>query len=228
MNDKRILQNLGPSYQAIYDRMLAGESQASIARSLGVTKQAVGGKVRRMIDTGVISVAIRYQSPGPRWSSQDDKRLASMFDKGSSIEEIAEVLGRSKASVRGRVVKVRRQGVVKTRRRFPKAWSAQEEQSIIQMRKKGESIESIAKELGRTCQSVSFRKNSLVKQGLVETRKKKAEDRAMQVLALRGDGLTSDAIASRVGITKHGILMILGKLRKAGVRVPPLKRGAKT
>ena len=86
-------------------------------------------------------------SPNARvhWSDNDDKRLIALHGT-MTIREIADALGRSSASIRGRVTRL---GLAKRQ-----LWSAEEEAQIIEAyRKAGESgfldLDKIAKSLGR-------------------------------------------------------------------------------
>jgi hypothetical protein len=50
--------------------------------------------------------AMPQSGPGSRWSAEEEQRLATAFDAGRTVDELARAHGRSRASIEGRLVRL--------------------------------------------------------------------------------------------------------------------------
>jgi hypothetical protein len=50
--------------------------------------------------------AMPQSGPGSRWSAEEEQRLATAFDAGRTVDELARAHGRSRASIEARLVRL--------------------------------------------------------------------------------------------------------------------------
>jgi hypothetical protein len=50
--------------------------------------------------------AMPQSGPGSRWSTEEEQRLATAFDAGRTVDELARAHGRSRASIEARLVRL--------------------------------------------------------------------------------------------------------------------------
>ena len=114
----------------------AGKRATFIANELGVSHQQVRTKLQNHIST--------YP-----WSPADNQRLMRMTDSNILPEHIAMELGRSITSVRTRIT------WLNSRRKSPRRWDREHENTLREMKLQGAKNCMIARALGRSTGAVS-------------------------------------------------------------------------
>ena len=89
---RRLIREKGPEIARRYDQ---GESYAAIARSLGVSKMAVAGAVRRF--GGTPRGRVTYGTPGMRERAEEVRKR---YEAGESLRAIADSVGVSFTTAR--------------------------------------------------------------------------------------------------------------------------------
>lgn len=141
-------------------RYLAGESSSTIARSYGVTKQAVQQALKRRGTTFAIRRA------------HLDARIARMAREGKTIPAIASDVGYTTQTVRAAVLRL---GLTPTWEP-PRYRSLSEEtlRTIMQMRAKGHTIGEIADATGASRSAISARLIQAGKRSQIHGAKRKS------------------------------------------------------
>lgn len=91
-------------------RHAKGESYSEIARALGVSKNAVVGRVRRL------NLAVRGNPIVECWSVEKDREMVMMINAGFSRQEIGDTLGYSANAVTARYHRIQRRAKKPARR----------------------------------------------------------------------------------------------------------------
>lgn len=97
------------------------------------------------------------------WSESQDKFLMMYWNSNKSIDDISKIMNRTKDAIKHRI---RDLGLPK--RRIPIKWKKIEDDLLIRMNFIGYSDELIAEELGRSRSSVRYRRNKLIKLGILK------------------------------------------------------------
>lgn len=105
---------------------------------------------------------------GTRWNKEQDKLLTMYWNAGKTANEIAELMNRTPTGAKKRAGRL---GLDKRVIEIP--WKSIEDEILISMKIQGFSDYSIAEELGRGRSSVTYRKNKLIKLGLLNLNNKK-------------------------------------------------------
>lgn len=103
-----------------------------MSKKLNRTTQSVRNKLYSMQRSGDLPAVDRSQqrdAHNRRYSSQEDKRIISMYKQGAMYREIGEALGRDETSITGRIHNLRRSGRLKARK--TKRWTDEETQLLI-------------------------------------------------------------------------------------------------
>jgi biotin operon repressor len=110
---------------------------------------------------------------GRRYTTDELKKLMDMWEAGSTVLEIAEVLKTGSKGVDSMVVRLRREGIPLTRRtrghktnRFNKPWTQEEIEYLFRRRLEGDTADDIASSLGRTASAVAGMINKLRDEGV--------------------------------------------------------------
>lgn len=84
------------------------------------TRSSVVCRVGELIDAGTIERTIHSPQSHSAWSSEEDELVAAMRHAGKTMEEMAQALGRSLASVNGRIAQRIRKGELERLREKPR------------------------------------------------------------------------------------------------------------
>lgn len=98
-----------------------------------------------------------------RWTEPQDKMLIMYWNIGKSIKEISELMSRSQSGIKKRAARL---GLPKKIIEIP--WKSVEDSLLIEMYSVGLSDSGIAEELGRSRSSVRYRRNKLIKLGILK------------------------------------------------------------
>ena len=80
--------------RALFEAMRAVEGASTTAAA------PVGAPERKAAS------ALPQSGPGSRWSAEEEQRLATAFDAGRTVDELARAHGRSRASIEARLVRL--------------------------------------------------------------------------------------------------------------------------
>jgi predicted transcriptional regulator len=83
------------------------------------TRYSVVCRVGELIDAGTIERTIHSPQSHSTWSSEEDELVTAMRRAGKTMEEMAQTLGRSLASVNGRIAQRVRKGELALLREKP-------------------------------------------------------------------------------------------------------------
>lgn len=97
-----------------------------------------------------------------RWTDEDERTLAEMFEAGCDDEAIAEALDRS-----AEAVKARRNRWMRLVRQVRRPFAAAEVETLVRMAKAGVMPKAIADELGRSVNSVRGKRDDLRARGVL-------------------------------------------------------------
>lgn len=85
------------------------------------------------------------RSRGDSWKEAETKTAIDLWEEGCSIAEIAKQLGRTEASVEGKIHREREKGRIIRRR--AKTWTEKDDQKLAELIAEGKKQSEIAKEL---------------------------------------------------------------------------------
>lgn len=138
-----------------------GASHKALARKFDRTIHAIEVRVRKMRHLGKLAPDDGQTKNGHQhWTPARDARLMELIAKGMRVQDVAELVGRSHASVAKRIKELREKGVMPYRER-PQAWSAEEEQLARRLQREGFNGVEIATRLCRPASSVSYKLTAL-------------------------------------------------------------------
>ena len=220
MSNRQALASLNETDRMTYHLLKKGKTQTEVASLMGVTRQRVSQRVKRMVERGV--ALTRYdQAKGPKqpWTPQEEARLIELYNEGVPRSAVAQELGRGVSSVRVRLTLLSRKGRVALKS-IERPWSMQEDLRLMVLYNLSTPAPAIAEELSRTLTAVYHRASTLRKDHVVERLRVKTIDR-QRILGLRRQGLSNSTIAQAMGLTKNTVNYVLCRLRKEGVAVPP-------
>ena len=83
---------------------------AIVTRMSHRTRRAIAGRIRELIDAGIIERTSRSPTSHRPWSAEEDELVALMRKAGNTMEEMAAALDRSLASVNSRIAERVRKG----------------------------------------------------------------------------------------------------------------------
>jgi hypothetical protein len=149
-----------------------------------------------------------------RWSTSDDRLLASLYEERQPLVEIARRLGRSADAVTAR----RRQLGIPTRRAWP-PWTDKEEALLRLAARAGVPTPLVSVRLGRSPEQVRWRRRAL---GLTRraARPYSTEEDA-QLAAALADGGDLAGLAARLGRSPDALRL---RARKLGLHRPRPRR----
>jgi hypothetical protein len=75
-------------------------------RALFEAMRAVDGAAPAPAAERKAAPAMPQSGPGSRWSAEEEQRLATAFDAGRTVDELARAHGRSRASIEARLVRL--------------------------------------------------------------------------------------------------------------------------
>ena len=146
---KRVRRSSGRPWSAGDDEVLreglaAGKRPSDLAERLGRTVRAVENR----------TTALRLPPRKPRWTPEDDKRLAELWDEPIDIGEVADMLGRTISAVvtRARRLELPRRAYRPDRPRA-RPWTDDEE-DMLRDAWNVETVSDLGQKLGRSPQSI--------------------------------------------------------------------------
>lgn len=137
------------------------------------------------------------------WTQDNDDTLAALFAAGVKIKEIARALGRTSNAVTGRAARLRKLGVPGMERRCQR-WSRKEDAEIRKAAAAGESVERVARRLGRSLTSTQ----SYVRDKRIVFKRNpnpSARRWSRQELELMAENIPAAELAERIGRTEMAV-----------------------
>lgn len=150
----------------------------------------------------------------PRWTTQDDRRLADLYDEALPLSEIARRLGRSADAITAR----RRHLAIPARRPWP-PWTDREDQLLRLAVRAGVPAPLLSARLGRSPEQVRWRRRALGLTRKASPRYTAAED--AQIAAALQNGGDLVGLGDRLGRTPDALRL---RARKLGLHSPRPRR----
>ncbi len=209
----------------------AKASERQIAEAVQRSKKAVSGRLLRLRRKGEITLFVRSRGGGGGWhpySNAEDETIRALWPR-MHIAQIAQQLQRTVFGVRKRGAKL---GLFSCPRINTLKWSAEQDNTIWEMRSKGMLAREIAAAVGSTKGAVSGRLSRLraIKAGVdtAELRRQKAQPFTTQeddlVRQWAAKELTLAEIIQRIPHRSHNALYKrgrkLGVIQVVQIRVP--------
>lgn len=185
-----------------------GATYAEIADALGISTGLVGNWLHRL---RVADPTLPRRRPAP-WSAEEDRRLSTLFEAGSTAEQIAADTGRPVWGVEGRIAHL---GL---RKAYANTWSKAEDDALERGFRAGLTVASLAENLGRTSHQVNTRIRFLRRSGrnLAARKPRWTEDDRRRLARRYREGATYKQLASEFGKSKGTISRQLRRMREAG------------
>lgn len=158
---------------------------------------------------------------GSDWTEAEVEQLHLLEKQNVDVEDIAEKLGRTVASVKSKLGRIRSGGVST---RSPNAkWTEADDQKLTEMRRARMSYAATSKELGRSTNAVSYRCGVL---GLTANPNNLTQSELAHVFKRHKEGVDPKDIAKELGRSPSGVR----KRIKAGepesvAETPPMSAG---
>lgn len=128
------------------------------------------------------------------WTPEQDKQLIAYRDAGYTLKEIADLMGKSKAAVNKRRVRLQA-----ARKKICIPWKESEVKLLISMREKGSWDKEIAWEIGRETEHVTWKRRILEEDGRLRKLNKSEIFRLRKINKIASDLLGfEDSIAASV------------------------------
>jgi len=200
-----------------------------VAARLGRTPKAVVRRANRLRKRGELSGwpnitkrTGKLQTPDYRpWTPLEVARVRSLAGDGKAQREVAAIMGRSKMAIqtlahrRGITFGLARKTDVGILGKRPNAWGEQDVRYIHERRLAGDNVDAIARELGRTPQSVSQLCQRL---GIAPKRFHWAEADEARLRMMMNMGLSDAMIGKRLGVSGQ---VVINKRLSLGIRRRP-------
>lgn len=133
-------------------------------RDNGMSIEALAEKYKTSLR--VIQQITAKPAQKPTLNPQTALRIIALFDGGTEVSDIAEMLQQTPHTVRKTIQKHYRTSVPKAKR-LRSVQLSERDQKIMQMRKAGHTLQSIGDELGVTRQRISMLILDLTRRGLI-------------------------------------------------------------
>ena len=202
-------------YEQIIQWYNEGLSQREMAQRLGITKSVVARYIDILAKEGIVK----------EWSETESEKLEQqlektiwLYNRGTSNDEIAKILGVSNSTVGNYISKLKAEGRIPQKK--PESIQRREMyDKIVELYYKGFTQEEMAKELGKSKEYINSCIVKLRKKGLLkESRPVSIKEKRLltEIVILYEEGKTTEEISERLKISTSAIENRIAKLKAEG------------
>ena len=155
------------------------------------------------------------------WTDEELAQLQQLKAEGVSNQEIADRLGRSRTAIKSKLerISVELRNADKIKRAQARRWTLEDDQQLIELKKKQLNHTEIAEEVGRSKNAIDDRCRVL---GLSKALGVLTQREVNEILKLHEEGLEVAEIAEKVGRSKSSVYKCINM--KPAVRQPSTPR----